>query len=392
MKVLFLQHGLGYGGATKSLLLMQQALKENVECYTILSRTKKINQDIKKEFIHSKQFVAMDIPSVYSYSEGTITHKDFEVNKDFFPSELIRFINEKRIDILHINSTVFSNIVRPIKKNTSCKIVVHLREMLPFGPSNIIDAFIIENYTKYVDAIISISDNECRFFSQFGKSFIIPNAHDFEITDSLLNSVVLEKETIIIGMCANFNPIKGHLDFLQAAKLVNEKMVNSNNKIEFRIIGYPEKVKTIKEFVKKILSYGYKSKFDKKLKSSKIKNIKILPFTFDIYKELVNFDIYVRPDISGNPWGRDIIEAMALKKPVIATGKSDFFVKDGITGYLLPPEDPIKMAEKIIELIKDKKKRLDMGNSGYDIVNIDCNMKTYRSKVLDVYYSIVQTK
>ena len=334
IKVLFLQHGLGFGGATKSLLLMQKALKDDIECYTVLCRTKKINQEIKKEFIHSKEFVAMDIPSVYSYSEGTIKVSEFEKNILFDAEELISFINKNRIDILHINSTVFSNIVRQIKERTACKIVVHLREMLPFGPDNIIDSYIIKNYTKYADAIISISDNECKFFNRADNINIIPNPHDFLATDPLLAEELSKNETINIGMCANFNPTKGHLCFLEAAKIVNDNMVNTKHKIEFRIIGYPNKKISIKEIAKKVLSYGYKTKFDNKLKSLKIKNVRILSFTFDIYRELMSFDIYVRPDLSGNPWGRDIIEAMALKKPVVATGNSEFFIKNGILKYL----------------------------------------------------------
>jgi glycosyltransferase involved in cell wall biosynthesis len=390
IKVLFLQHGLGYGGATKSLLLMQKALKDDIESYTILCRTKKINQDIKKEFIYSKEFVAMDIPSVYSYSEGTMKVSEFEKNILFNAEELVMFINKKKIDILHINSTVFSNIVRQVKEETACKIVVHLREVLPYGDSNIIDSFIIENYIRYADAVISISDNECKYFFQANKLEIIPNPHDFQVTDPLLEEDLPKMESIMIGMCANFNPAKGHLCFLETAGIVNDKLNNPKHKIEFRIIGYPKSKRSLKEFAKRVLSFGYKVRFDNKLKSLKIKNISILPFTFDIYSELRNFDIYVRPDLSGNPWGRDIIEAMALKKPVVATGDSEFFIKNGISGYLVPPDDPDKMAEKIIELVNDENIRIRMGKEGYEIVKEVCNMNSYRNKVMAVYNSIIQ--
>ena len=389
MKVLFLQHGLGFGGATKSLILMQQALKNDIECYTVHSCTLKKNRNIQKEFYYTKEIVAMDIPSIYSYSEGTMNFKDFERSKCFFPYELIKYINEKKIDILHINSTVFSNIIKQVKENTACKIVVHLREMLPFGSIHPIDAYIIENYTKYADAIISISDNESKFFEESKNLNVIANAHDFENTDKLLKNEVAKKEKIIIGMCANFKPIKGHLYFLEAAKLINERMVNFNIQIEYRIIGYPKKVKTIKELAKRILSYGYKSQFDKKIKSLKLQNIKIIPFTFEINQELMEFDIYVRPDISGNPWGRDIIEAMSLKKTVVATGESEFYIKNGSTGYLVPIKDPSKMAERIIELINDKNKRYDMGNAGYTIIKSMCGLNNYKNKIMEVYQSII---
>jgi glycosyltransferase involved in cell wall biosynthesis len=385
MRVAFLQHGLGYGGATKSLLLMQKALKDDIECYTILSRTKKINQDIKSQFIYSQVFVAMDIPSIYSYSEGTISLSAFNKNKQYFPKELINYLNNNEIEILHINSSVFSNILKFIKENTKCKVVVHLREMLPFGRTNAIDAYIIENISNYADAIIAISDNEAIHFLPSKKLTVIPNPHDFSETDKYLETKFSNKHSVIIGMCANFKPIKGHLDFLEAARQINGMTLNSDLGIEFRIIGYPKSVKSLKDIIKRIISFGYKSRFDKELERSNITNIKIIPFTFDIYKELSEFDIYVRPDKSGNPWGRDIIEAMALKKPVIATGNSEFFIRNNRNGYLVPQGKPDIMAESIYELILDKSRREEMGANGYNLITTMCNMAMFRERIYKIY-------
>jgi len=70
----------------------------------------------------------------------------------------------------------------------------------------------------------------------------------------------------------------------------------------------------------------------------------------EVYQQ---YAVYLRTDETGSPWGRDIIEAMALGLVVIATGKSEEFVVDGVTGFLVPPGNPDLMADRIIRLISD---------------------------------------
>jgi hypothetical protein len=61
MKILFLQHGFGYGGATKSLQVMQKGLFEKVEIHTITKKNKRLNKILQKEFIHSNGIIEIDI-------------------------------------------------------------------------------------------------------------------------------------------------------------------------------------------------------------------------------------------------------------------------------------------------------------------------------------------
>jgi len=44
----------------------------------------------------------------------------------------------------------------------------------------------------------------------------------------------------------------------------------------------------------------------------------------------------IRPSREDNAWGRDVIEAQAASLPIVAAGQRDTFVKDGVTGILLP--------------------------------------------------------
>ena len=67
-------------------------------------------------------------------------------------------------------------------------------------------------------------------------------------------------------------------------------------------------------------------------------------------------------------FGRVLIEAMALKKPIVATrsGGPEEVVVDGETGYLVPIRDPVAIADRIIELLTNKHLCETMGTAGYE--------------------------
>jgi glycosyltransferase involved in cell wall biosynthesis len=381
--VLFIQHGLGFGGATKSLLLLQKQLYKEFNLYTISQpvskKTRKIIDDIKEY----SELTELDFPSIHYHTASQISIEEFSRRKNYTIDNIIDFIKKKDIDIVHINTTLFSYILKPIKEKTHAKIIVHFREMLPDNRSTI-DKFIIENHIKYSDKIIAITYNEIRHYPKSDKIEIVPNPHEFDLTDSLITEK--ENDDIIVGMCANFMEYKGQLEFLEMAKIVEENCENID--LKFEIIGYPKN--TLKEIVKRIIKPGFKQKFDEQVKKLKIKNLQIIKFTFNIYEEISSWDIVVRPDYTGQPWGRDIIEAMAMKKPIVATGTSEFFVENDKTGFLLPPRNPQAMAERVIELIENEEMRKEFGERGYQKIRKMCDIDEYGKRIKEIYEQILQ--
>src|SRR3989338_5009305 len=77
------------------------------------------------------------------------------------------------------------------------------------------------------------------------------------------------------------------------------------------------------------------------------------------------FDIFVLPSLNEG-MGRVLVEAMLLKKPIIASnvGGIPDLIRNGENGILIPPASPDKLAEAIIDLIKSKDKRNRMGERG----------------------------
>ncbi|KAA3617970.1 MAG: glycosyltransferase family 1 protein [Calditrichaeota bacterium] len=92
----------------------------------------------------------------------------------------------------------------------------------------------------------------------------------------------------------------------------------------------------------------------------------------DIAELLQIFDVYTLP----SQWeglGRSLTEAMYLKKAIVASDVEGVpeLVEDGKTGLLVPPNNPALLAESIISLLANQKKREQLGANAHNRVKED---------------------
>lgn len=88
-------------------------------------------------------------------------------------------------------------------------------------------------------------------------------------------------------------------------------------------------------------------------------------------------DIYVSSSLSdGTPVS--LLEAMACRLPVVVTDVPAVmeWVKDGYNGFVVPRKNPVALARKIIELLKDEGLRKAMAENNYNIAreSVDYNI------------------
>jgi len=97
--------------------------------------------------------------------------------------------------------------------------------------------------------------------------------------------------------------------------------------------------------------------------------------------------VLVLPSLSeGLP--RVLIEAMACGKPVIGTnvGGIPSLIRDGVNGFLVPPNSPEALAEKIIYLLLREGEAARMGAKGREFVAQTFSTEKYvegYAKILD---------
>jgi glycosyltransferase involved in cell wall biosynthesis len=77
-------------------------------------------------------------------------------------------------------------------------------------------------------------------------------------------------------------------------------------------------------------------------------------------------------DVWGNEWpqsellGLTMLESMAVGTPVVCTdvGAMPEYVADEVTGYVVPPNDPKQLRDRIDRLLDDKASAIEMGRAG----------------------------
>lgn len=118
-------------------------------------------------------------------------------------------------------------------------------------------------------------------------------------------------------------------------------------------------------------------------------SISFLGSRHDIPELMASMDIFVLSSLSEGI-SLTLLEAMASRLPIVCTnvGGNPEVVADGKTGYIVPPYNPIAMAEKIIALLQDRLLRENFGNAGLaraiDQFSIKAVMKRYEKIYMDV--------
>lgn len=86
-------------------------------------------------------------------------------------------------------------------------------------------------------------------------------------------------------------------------------------------------------------------------------------------------------------FGWTIAEAMSCCKPLVATrvGGIPELVKDGESGFLVPPGDPGAIAERVLRLLSEPALRERMGAAGRKAVEADFNLKANVGELLRFY-------
>jgi glycosyltransferase involved in cell wall biosynthesis len=69
---------------------------------------------------------------------------------------------------------------------------------------------------------------------------------------------------------------------------------------------------------------------------------------------LLGCDLLLKPSRDNAPWGRDILETLALGRPVVATGHDRRFVEPDKTGFLLHDYSPEAAADVLLRLDADR--------------------------------------
>jgi len=202
-------------------------------------------------------------------------------------------------------------------------------------------------------------------------------------------------DSFLVGAVGRIFPDKG---FHVAIEAIN-KVRRIYKDVRLVIIGRTEKGihskyqkddKYIAELEKIISSLGVQ------------KHVIFAGYQEDMIPAYKAMDLLVFPTFTES-FGRVLIEAMAAKKPVVASevGGIPEIVEDGVSGFLVPTNDASSLAEKIILILNNQVMARQMGTAGHkrvkDIFSIEKNInrteyvyektltQSFKSKKKEIY-------
>jgi glycosyltransferase involved in cell wall biosynthesis len=291
-----------------------------------------------------------------------------------------KFLKERKIDIVQ---TYFrdANIVGIISgKLAGVKIIISTRRNLGYW-HNKMEIIILKFLNRWVKRFVANSEYARNHTNRiegvpFENIEVIYNFIDQrefkrggkQEVNKLKESFGIANGHPTVTMVANLRPVKGVDVFLKSARLV----LNDIPDVNFIIAGDGEQRQILENICHQL---GIN------------KSVKLIGTVSDVVSLLNISDIGVLSSYSES-LSNSIIEYMATGLPVVCTdvGGNRELVQDGRNGFFVPPNDPQRLADAIVKLIKDPDLRLKMGreslNLSEKLFDFESTLKQYENLFL----------
>ena len=275
---------------------------------------------------------------------------------------LVRILRRIRPDIVHVN-TLF-NVHAPVAARCAgCHLVWHIRELLPqsrvyaalcfMARCLATRAAVISNAVS--DAVSTLGDRRRLILDGID---IKPYEPDrcAEDGDALRTELGIASNAPIVTVIGRLEPWKGQHVFVEAIPIVRQAIPESR----FLIVGGPAKNKP-----------DYAPNLEARCQVLDISDsVHFTGIRSDITAVLAASDVLVLPTVTPEPFGLTVLEAMAARRPVVATeagGPLDS-VLHGTTGILVKPDNKNALAEGIVRILSDPDVAAEMGREGLERV------------------------
>lgn len=287
---------------------------------------------------------------------------------------------EKRFDLVHFNLDASIAVVRYLRERTSCAFITHMRGMVE---DSIFARWQIHALSFCNDHLVFITKNELENFLELGGECPHTVIHNISAPNP---AVVPDKRIpndgrLKVGSLGYFHLNKGTDRLLELAKALDSLgrrdilfVVAGSMKLSAPLSPELETVaKNGGDFETYVSACGFADMF---LFLGYIDNPEFL---------LSGCDLLAKPHRENRPWGRDILEAMALGVPVITAGDDQTFVENEITGIIHSEFDAKRYAMDVIRLADDKLWRSKLSSAAKLRVEHLCNGRDRAMDLLNVW-------
>jgi glycosyltransferase involved in cell wall biosynthesis len=285
---------------------------------------------------------------------------------------LRRLIRQERYDIVHLHTKRAHALSLWLARGERRPKYIVTRRMDYPEPKNYYTRYL---YNRRVDGVVAISRSvvDCLLEAGVNRRSIrlIYSGIDPLPFRGLSSAEQRANDSAVVAMLAVLEERKGHRFLLDAARVLKDR----GRKIRYVFAG----------------DGSHKSQIQRMVQTLGLRDeVSFVGFIKDVPKFLSSIDVLVLPSLFEG-LGVAALEAMAAEKPVVATrvgGLAESII-DGETGFLVPPQDGIALADSIEKLVADPSMARAMGLKGAARVQSSFTIEQMASQNEAYYYALL---
>jgi len=305
-------------------------------------------------------------------------------------TEIRRAARSLGADVIHANSIRAGLSAGLAARIGGPPVVVHVRDRLP---DSAVSSLTFQVLARTVDHFVSNSAYTAAGVPATDSRAPVSVVHncvdlarfdpDRLTREEARERLALSSDQPVLGIVAQITPWKAHDDAIRIAA----ELAGTYPDIRLLIVGSAK-------FVSKATRYDnmrYLEGLERLTQSLGVEdNVLFMQEREDVPEILRALDVLLMPSWD-EPFGRAIIEAMAMGIPVVATqvGGPSEIVEDGKEGVLLPPRDPVRWATVVAALLDDRERRQEMGRNARERATREFSVERHIEKVEALYDEVL---
>jgi glycosyltransferase involved in cell wall biosynthesis len=374
IRVLFVSHEGGLAGAERSLLDLIRGLNRDLfHTVVLVPKAGPLSGELERLGVC---FLVGDVRWWFAKGRRRLSELvDIVVRMPRRVRAILKTIGQERIDLVYANTVAC--IDGPVAgRIAALPTIWHIREIVSRNAD--LRPYVPKGLVKYIvgllaDRIIAPSrsvgaDMDCVLTRR--KTRLVANGIDARrllaldavaAGRDLRARLGIDPGKLVVALVGHFVPIKGQLEFVQAA----DRVLRQSKNAVFLLVGSGNRTYR-RQVIAEIERLGIGN------------HLRLMGYTDEIEAIMGGIDILTCASWVES-FSRVVCEAMAAGKPVVATrcGGPEEIVVDGETGYLVPVRQPEPMAQKLLELLQDPDLRARMGAGGRQRVQRFFGMRQY---------------
>ncbi len=368
VRILYVHHGKGIGGAPLSLLYLIRGLDRTTFEPTVLC----IHESEAADLFRREGIETIVLPGLNDFSHTNVLwYPWWQLPKTILRLLQIpptyrrfrRFLASRPFDIIHLNTSTLLAFGVAARK-AGARVVWHIREPIACGYLGLRRTIVRRVIDRNADAIIPISHYDASQLIPTDRIHVVHNFVDFSVFDASLDGAAVRTElgidprAPVLLMLGGVNPVKGTREYVEAAA----RVVTLHPDAVFLVAGEvpaPSLRTTISGLMR------YRRAVEAAIPVFHASSIRFIGVRRDVPRLLAACTALCFPSTTPH-FARPVIEASAMGKPVVASdlGGPQELVVGGETGILVPACDSRALADAILRLLDTPHLADSMGSAG----------------------------